>query len=159
MTLTTEDGVDSLTTCCHPCLSGVRTEANNAGIDNFENVIKTFMVSAFSLMKSITWDRVRLATSSDPDHNALVSMIESGMPDFRQLLHPQLREHHKFREQLCTIDGVLCKNRVVNSSSLRQDMLDALHVAHQGVTSMVTRAEVCVQARYHTCHHCTHKQQ
>ena len=43
------------------------------------------------------------------------------------------------------MDGVLCyKNRVVIPAELRQQVLQTLHSAHQGVTGMINRAEQAV---------------
>ena len=61
---------------------------------------------------------------------------------------PQLREYFQFREHLYTIDGViLYKDRIIIPPSLREEVLSALHAAHQGVTyctSMISRAESSV---------------
>ena len=77
--------------------------------------------------------------------NQLLNLIESGMPECRQELPPALREYHQFRDYLYTSDGViLYKNRIVIPPSLRKDILAALHAAHQGVTSMVSRADASV---------------
>ncbi|CAE1167716.1 unnamed protein product [Acanthosepion pharaonis] len=70
-------------------------------------------------LKSVTWDRVRTATASDED------ML--------------------FRDDLSNIDGVIVyKDRIVIPPSLRDEVLCALHSAHQGVTSMIARAESSV---------------
>ena len=39
---------------------------------------------------------------------------------------------------------ILYKDRIVVSKSLREEVLDALHASHQGVTSMLARAESSV---------------
>jgi hypothetical protein len=102
-------------------------------------------VEALETLQSVTWNRVREATSSDQDMLTLSSFIENGMPDFRHELPPQLREYHKFRDDLHTLDGViLYKDRIVIPQCLRNEVLAALHSAHQGVTSMIARAEASV---------------
>ena len=69
-------------------------------------------------------------------------MIEAGIPDSRNALPLPLREYYPFRDQLSTADGVaIFKDQIVIPPSLRQDILTALHAAHQGVTSMTSRAE------------------
>lgn len=105
--------------------------------------------SAFTLhsapIQSVTWDRVRDATSSDENMFLLSSIIDNGFPDNRQDLPPSLRDFFQFREDLFTLDGViLYKERVVIPPSLRPEVLAALHAAHQGVTSMNLRAEASV---------------
>ncbi len=72
----------------------------------------------------------------------LVEIIEEGMPECRQKLPESIREYHQFREHLFTVDGiVIYKDRVVIPPSLQQDCLSALYAAHQGVSSMMSRAE------------------
>ena len=91
---------------------------------------------------AIIWDRVKLATTSDKDLTQLVSIIESGFPESRHEIPPALQEYYQFRKHLYTVDGViLYKDRIVIPPSLRQHILDILHSAHQGVTSMTARAE------------------
>ena len=96
-------------------------------------------------LQSITWDRVRIATASDSNMNSLREAIECGMPDFRHELPAPIREYHQYKDELHTIDGViLYKGRIVVPPSLRDEVLSALHAAHQGVSSMISRAEVSV---------------
>ena len=101
-------------------------------------------VSALSTMAT-TWDRVKLATTSNKDLNRLVSIIESGFPEFRHELPPALHEYYQFREDLYTVDGViLYKERIVIPPSLQQQILAVLHSAHQAVTSLTACAESTV---------------
>ena len=75
----------------------------------------------------------------------LVDTIESGMPEFRNELPTPLQEYHQFRNNLHTVDGVVInKDRVVITPSLRKDVLTALHSAHQGMSSMTSRAKASV---------------
>ena len=93
----------------------------------------------------VSWNQVRIATSSDLDMSSLLSIIEEGMPDKRCQLPPQLRDYHQFGDHLYSIDGViLYKDRIIVPPSLRQACLMALHAAHQGVSSMISRAEASI---------------
>ena len=113
---------------------------------------------------AVTWDRVKLATTSSRAMTQLIHLIETGFPKSRNELPPALREYHQFREHLYTVDGIiLYKNRIVIPPSLRQHILTVLHSAHQGVTSMTARAESTVFwpgitpaiiALRETCNHC-----
>ena len=86
------------------------------------------------------------ATNSDSDMLSLLSIIEEGMPDHRNQLSPSLRDYHQFREHLYSVDGVVIyKGRIVIPPSLRPN--SALHAAHQGVSSMVSRAEASIFGR------------
>jgi len=112
-----------------------------------ESGLYTSAVSSInsSTLQCITWDRVRTASAGDEDIFQLVKLIESGMPEKRDALPPLLRHYHPYRDNLSTVDGVVIyKDRIVIPQSLRQDILTALHSAHQGVTSMTSRAETSV---------------
>ena len=106
------------------------------------------LVSAMSSLQSIhtiTWEQVQTATSSDHIMNSLVSTIEDGLPEKKHLLPAPLREYHPFREHLYCVNGVvLYKDRIVIPPSMRPHCLTALHAAHQGVSSMIARAETSV---------------
>ena len=93
----------------------------------------------------MTWDRVRIATASDLNMLELSDLIEQGMPEHRHEVPELLKPYFQYREGLSTVDGViLYRDRIVVPPSLRQEVLDALHSAHQGVTSMIPRAEASV---------------
>ena len=146
-------------------LTGIRcvdpTKASSSSSFNDE-----LTLSATSALNTVatTWEKVKLYTTSDPNMNTLVSIIESGFPEFRHELPRDLHEYFQFRDNLYTVDGViLYKDRVVIPPQLRDDILTTLHSAHQGVTSMIARAETSVfwpgitpaikAVRLH-CNHC-----
>ena len=100
---------------------------------------------------AVTWDRVKVATASDRDMVHLMSIIESGFPNFRNELPPTLREYYQFHDHLYTVDSVIhYKDRIVTPPSLRQHVLSVLHSAHQGVTSMIARAPPLLQPHEQT---------
>ena len=130
----------------HPFLTSIRTKESPQDSCSFS--IDDELVSAASSILStiaVTWERVKLATTSDPDLLNLTTIIESGFPEFQHQLPPALQEYHRFRHHLHTLDGViLYKDRIVIPPSLREAILTTLHSAHQGVTSMTARAESTV---------------
>lgn len=146
----------------HTFLAGIRCTEEQQN-DN-EDSANLSAASALNSLQSITWERVRVATSSDENMATLVNSIEAGIPELRHELPESLQEYHQFRDHLYTVDGVIIyKGRVVIPPSLRQDCLTALHAAHQGVTSMIARAEVSVfwpgitpsiTALRKNCYHC-----
>ena len=117
---------------------------------------------------AVTWETVKLATTSNSDMTQLIDIIESGFPKFRHMheLPLALQEYYQIREHLYTVDGViLYNNRIVIPLSLRQHVLTALHSAHQGMASMKARADSTVFwpgitpaiiALQETCNHCNH---
>ena len=83
--------------------------------------------TATTLIKSITWNDVRIATASESDMSSMFSAIHM---------------YHQYRDKLTEYDGViLYKDRIVIPPTLRSGVLQALHSAHQGVSTMVSRAE------------------
>ena len=71
--------------------------------------------------------------------------LEKGFPDSSHQVHQDVQPYHRYRDQLSIMDGVLCyKNRVVIPTELRQQVLQTLNSAHQGVTGMINRAEQAV---------------
>ena len=94
------------------------------------------------VIQSVTWDAVRLATTSDPTMLELSNTIEDGFPSSRSDLNPEIRKFYQYRDNLSTYDGViLYKDRLVIPPALRKTVLTSLHAAHQGVTQMCARAE------------------
>lgn len=97
---------------------------------------------ATEIIKSVTWNDVRLATASDPYMCRLIERIQEGFPELPHDLPGELRPYHQFRENLTEFDGVcLYKDRVIIPPSLRDQILTVLHSAHQSVTMMCSRAE------------------
>lgn len=95
-----------------------------------------------NVIETVTWDDVRVATSSHPLMSVLTQLIDDGMTNKRESLHPDLRPYHQYKEHLSTFDGViLYKDRLVIPPSLRDQILSSLHSAHQGITQMCARAE------------------
>lgn len=128
------------------------TRSNSVNADDHphsdaEEVVVSTAISALNALsvRSVTWDRVRTATATEPDMCTLVDLVENGLPEFRHEMPEALIDFFQFREDLSTVDGViLYKDRIVIPQSLRDEVLAALHAAHQGVTSMIARAESSV---------------
>ena len=98
--------------------------------------------TATALIKSITWNDVRIATASDSDMSALVDAIHNDFPDMPSAMFSTIRMYHQYRDKLTEYDGIiLYKDRIVIPPTLRSRVLQALHSAHQGVSMMVSRAE------------------
>ena len=108
----------------HSIMASIRCEEPplDSWSHDIDNQLTSSTVSALSTMAT-TWDSVKLATTSDKDLNQLVSIIESGFPEFRHELPPALHEYSQFREDLYTVDGViLYKDRIIIPPSLRQQI-------------------------------------
>ena len=93
----------------------------------------------------ITWEMLKDNTAEDDVLTKVMEQVEKGFPDSRHQVHQDVQLYHNYRHQLSITDGVLCyKNRVVIPTELRQQILQTLHSAHQGVTGMTNRAEQAV---------------
>ena len=126
-------------------LNAISIAETSPSYDDHESSLQQFTVAAINSLQSVTWTRVRLATASNDDMNQLLSIIESGMPNSRHQLPPNLQEYFQFRAHLSTIDGVITyKDRIVIPPCLRDTILSASHSAHSGVSSMLARAESSV---------------
>ena len=97
-------------------------------------------------LSSVTLGRIQEATNSDPFMQMLSSLIEHGMTHVTKSKMPtELQEYHQYRKELWLYDGIIMyRERVVVPYKLRALILDTLHSAHQGVTSMISRAESTV---------------
>lgn len=117
---------------------------------------------------AVTWDRVRLETQKDVNLMNLCEMINSVFPDSKNKMPSPLREYWDNRDRLYTVDGVIMRNdeivvplslrsqmvsdwkdhnsrvRVIIPAALRSEVIDTLHAAHQGISSMNERAKASV---------------
>ena len=90
---------------------------------------------------SIAWPLLIEETQKDPVLAVLLTAIAEG---FSQE-YPSLSDYLRYKECLYVNDGVVMyKDRVVVPSSLRLKVLENLHSAHQGVSSMQLRAQSIV---------------
>ena len=114
---------------------------------------------------AVTWGRVKSAAEADVESQLLIQMIGKGFPPTKREVPEEVRCYWEVREHLYSSDGVvLYKDRIVIPRSLRGHILDNLHSAHQGTSSMFARAQGLVywpgmstdieDARNHcrTCH-------
>ena len=125
-----------------------------------------------SQFRAVTWDIVKKATAEDPIMLELIQMIDRGFPDIKSKLPESLQPYWTVRHQLSTVGGVvlitdytdsILVNRIIIPTPLRHEVLQSLHAAHQGVTSMNSRAQVSVYwpgitndiaSTRETCSHC-----
>ena len=90
---------------------------------------------------AITMERVRQAALADHTYVALSNIITDGFPQHEHDLPDEIRPYWKLRDHLSTFDGVcVYDGRIIIPRSLRPEVLDCLHSAHQGVAGMKARA-------------------
>ena len=94
-------------------------------------------------IRAVAWEVVRKESAQDETIQSLSHTIVSGFSSSKDSLPVDVQPFWKFRHDLYIIDGVvLMKRRTVILRSLRPEVLQSLHSAHQGVTSMNERAKV-----------------
>ena len=87
---------------------------------------------------SVSWRDIVRHTESDPALSELMKAISEGFVGKYSLLHSYMR----YRDSLYNNMGVVMyRDRVVVPPSLRKCVLDCLHAAHQGVSTMAMRAQ------------------
>ena len=111
------------------------------GDDTLECCLVNEAVATLSSIPVVTWDDLRLATTSDPECRSLTQLIESGFPPDKRSLDATLRPYATVADNLSVVDGViLLGQRIVVPASLRPAILQSLHAAHQSVPVMKARA-------------------
>ena len=122
-------------------LASLRCFEPDKSSDSIDSSIRNCAIGALAQI-SVTWQRVKNETSSDPDMHQLLELVEQDcIPELRQDLPVKLRNFHQYRHDLIAIDGIiLYKERVVIPPRLRPEVITTLHAARQGVQAMLSRA-------------------
>ena len=107
-------------------------------------------------------------TSSDPELSPLREIIYSGWPGKQKQVAVPLRKYWAYRDELSIENGLVLKGeRVIIPESQRDDILERIHQAHQGVAKCQLRAKSCVfwpninkdiEARVQKCEICQESQ-
>jgi len=94
---------------------------------------------------AINLDDILLSAQSDSCYLKLLETITNGFPDNRNEVNPLLRDYWNVKDRLSIYQGVaLLDKRIIIPQPLKRQILEHLHSAHQGVTSMKARANQCV---------------
>ena len=98
------------------------------------------MVSYLPL-RDTTIQEIQKHTETDPDLQALATIIKDGWPESKNKVKPQLHCYYPFREELTIQNGVIFKGeRVVIPAALRSTMISKLHSSHLGLQGSLRRA-------------------
>ena len=109
-----------------------------------ESIVASAMKAETEKVTAITWDRLQHETNKDADMQSLIEAINEGFPDTSRT-SPSTSCFWQYRDRLYIAEGVVIyEDRVVVPASLRNVVLNALHAAHQGVSSMGARARETV---------------
>jgi hypothetical protein len=110
-------------------------------VENGE-IIATFNVNLNKVV-AVTWKRVQEDTFSGL--GPLVTLIHKAFPETKDDMDARFSEHWVHRDSLYITDQVVTYNdRVVIPPSLRPEILESMHAAHQGETGMAMTAQSTV---------------
>ncbi|XP_038062610.1 uncharacterized protein K02A2.6-like [Patiria miniata] len=89
--------------------------------------------------------KLQEATNADAELAALREIIQNGWPDNRQMIPKPLRKYWAYRDELSFENGLIRKGqRIVIPKVERQNILNTIHEAHQGIIKSQLRAKTCV---------------
>ena len=127
------------------CEDGTHCDQEAAHTRN-EQVRSVTVEALIDLSNSaITLEKVETAAQHDDIYRKLLATIRAGFPNSRHATDPQLRDYWQVRHRLSCLSNIaLLDKRIVIPQSLRKQILETLHSAHQGVCGMKARAAQCV---------------
>ena len=113
--------------------------------DLIEETIVASIGGEMNMFFAVTWNIVQSESRKDRSISTLVDLICHGFPAAKKDMPSEIACYWEFRNDLSTMDGVaIYKDRIVIPLSLRQKILENLHSAHQGISSMSLRAQATV---------------
>ena len=109
--------------------------------DNSEELFLNSIGIDMEKVVAVTWEMVRTESTNDQTICLLKKLVLDGFPGEKSSLQGDTQDFWEVRHHLSVSDGVvLYKDRIVIPSSLRALVINNLHSAHQGVSSMLSRA-------------------
>ncbi len=155
------------------CLSQAHREGDSWS-DEMEDIMSICAARTYSAheeFRAVTWDRVKEKAIKDDQCERLSRYINVGFPENRADVTEDIRGLWHLRDDLYVMEQVPKMNgRIFIPQSLRREVLEALHCAHQGEVGMKSMARgrffwpqmdsQIVQTRYHcrTCNGMTPSQ-
>ena len=113
--------------------------------DHQESALLSSIKADASVNFSVPWSTISRETLKDEALCTIMKYITSGFPEHLPDQPRMLKSYWRHKEAFYITDGVLMYNdRIVVPPSLRQQVLSTLHAAHQGVSSMESRARSTV---------------
>ena len=114
-----------------------------SGEDQNESIAMVQVKSDLNRVTAVTWERVQEATHNE--YGDLMSLIEQGFYTNITGIDSKYSEFLEYKDGLCVYDDVIMyQDRVVIPPSLRPDIIDSLHAAHQGETAMMLTVQSTV---------------
>jgi hypothetical protein len=102
----------------------------------------SYAIQLMEEVRSVTWERVKEAAVTDEEVTELSRVVRDGFPQKRSDLAEYVRRYWPMRESLYLIGEVtFLDGRILIPSSLRREVIEGLHMAHQGVVGMTAHAK------------------
>ena len=99
-------------------------------------------VGAREGLRAVTFERVKRAMDEDEEMVELRDILTEGETHGEDVSTGRLKPYMKYIGELTLLDGVIFYgNRIVIPGTMRQEVLDILHKAHQGVEGMYHAAQ------------------
>ena len=120
-----------------------RSDGEDGGIDQESSEAASIEFAAHQAegVRSLTWSDVVQAAIPDEECASLVRQIEIGFPEERDAVPNEIRQFWAMRDDLYVVQNVPFRGRrMLVPKSLRPQVLEGLHAAHQGVNGMLANA-------------------
>ena len=87
------------------------------------------------------YEEFQKGTKVDSELQAVLTMVRNGWPDTKQQVPLEARPYWTFRDEVATVDGLLCKGtRLIAPKVMRPEMLRQIHKSHLGIAKCRQRA-------------------
>ena len=131
----------------HPSPSG-SANSTSLGLPSIPDIVESALMASIcnetQELGIISWSFIAQETAADTSLSHILKLIEEGGQNFDSN-DPALAPFWPIRESIYIQHGVLLyQDRVVVPSSLRRRVLQHLHAAHQGTSTMEQRARAMV---------------
>ena len=117
----------------------LQTAMKGEDIETMEDGEDEILATIDHATAALTWQRIRDEVEKDSESQDLLNWTQNGVCDTG--LNGKLTPYWRHRSNLRELDGVpMLSERTIIPKKLRQEVLNTLHSAHQGVNSMMLRA-------------------
>ena len=121
------------------------TAAVHSRLDQAEAALVSSLHAEMRESIALSWETIASETAADPTMCKLLEVVSNGFPDKSRTEDSRIASFWIYRDALYVSDGVILYNdRVVIPPALRNNVLQILHAAHQGVSAMKSRARAIV---------------
>ena len=87
------------------------------------------------------YNRIETCTAVDETLQVLKSVVLNGWPESKRDCPKLIHQYWSFRDKITTQNGILYKGQtVIIPTSMRREMLEAIHYSHLGIDSCLRRA-------------------